>query len=82
MLCALSAGSRGSLRAQTPPTQLAPVVTLGTRTPSAPTTLGTFVETFTAAELARRQQISLKDALGNASGTPLFASGANGALGS
>jgi hypothetical protein len=44
--------------------------------------LGTFVETFTAAELARRQQTALKDALGNASGTPLFASGANGALGS
>ncbi len=82
LLCALSAGSHGSLRAQTPPTQLAPVVTLGTRTPSAPTTLGIFVETFTAAELARRQQTSLKDALGNASGTPLFASGANGALGS
>ena len=71
-----------SLRAQTPPTQLAPVVTLGTRTPAAPTTLGTFIETLTAAELARRQQSALKDALGDVSGTPLFASGAHGALGS
>jgi len=40
------------------------------------------VETLSAEDLARRQQTALKDALGSVSGTPLFASGANGALGS
>lgn len=64
------------------PAQLEPFVTTGTRTPAAPTTLGTLVETLSAEDLARRQQTALKDALGTASGTPLFASGANGALGS
>ena len=70
------------LRAQSSPAQLEPFVTTGTRTSATPTTLGTLVETFSAEELARRQQTALKEALGSASGTPLFASGANGALGS
>lgn len=70
------------LRAQSSPAQLEPFVTTGTRTSATPTTLGTLVETLSAEELARRQQTALKEALGSASGTPLFASGANGALGS
>ncbi|MSU53856.1 MAG: TonB-dependent receptor [Opitutaceae bacterium] len=70
------------LRAQVIPAQLEPFVTTGTRTPAAPATLGTVLNQITAAELARRQQTSLKDALGGNSGTPLFASGAIGALGS
>ncbi|MEI8088549.1 MAG: TonB-dependent receptor [Opitutaceae bacterium] len=81
-MTALSAGLLGTLRGQTSPTQLAPVVTLGTRTLAAATTIGSLVETITAAELALRQQTALKDALGNSSGTPVFASGTYGALGS
>ncbi|MBC7366214.1 MAG: TonB-dependent receptor [Undibacterium sp.] len=68
--------------AQITPAQLEPFVTTGTRTPAAPSTLGTVVDRITAADLARRQQTSLKDALGGNSGTPLFASGAGGALAS
>ena len=71
-----------AVRAQVTPAQLEPFVTTGTRTPAAPTTLGTVVNQITAAELARGQQTSLKDALGGNSGTPLFATGATGALGS
>ena len=70
------------VRAQITPDQLEPFVTTGTRTPAAPGTLGSVVDQITAADLARRQQTSLKDALGGNSGTPLFASGANGALAS
>ncbi len=71
-----------TVRAQITPAQLEPFVTTGTRTPAAPSTLGTVVDQITAAELARRQQTALRDALGANSGTPLFASGANGALAS
>jgi vitamin B12 transporter len=70
------------LRAQVTPAQLEPFVTTGTRTPAAPSTIGTVVDQITAAELARRQQTALRDALGANSGTPLFSSGASGALGS
>ena len=80
-LAAVVAWSAGAL-AQTLPAQLEPFVTTGTRTPVAPSTLGTVVDQITADDLARRQQTSLKDALGGNGGTPLFASGANGALGS
>ena len=69
-------------RGQTIPARLEPFVTTGTRTAAAAATLGTVVDQITGAELARRQQTALKDALGGNSGTPLFASGANGALGS
>ena len=50
--------------AQGVPARLEPFVTAGTRTPAPPSTLGTVVNQITAAELARRQQTSLKDALG------------------
>jgi vitamin B12 transporter len=82
--CAVLAtlGAFASARAQITPAQLEPYVTTGTRTPAAPSTLGTVVDQITAADLARRQQTALRDALGANSGTPLFASGANGALAS
>lgn len=69
-------------RAQTPPQQLAPFITTGTRTPAEPQTLGSVVDVISAADLARRQINSLAGALGSAAGTPLFASGAGGALAS
>lgn len=71
-----------ALPAQTPPTQLAPVITTATRTPADAQTLGSVVEVISAADLARRQVTSLSGALGGASGTPLFASGAGGAVAS
>jgi vitamin B12 transporter len=80
-LAAVVAWSAAAL-AQTEPAQLEPFVTAGTRTPAAPNSLGTVVDRITADDLARRQQTALRDALGGNSGTPLFASGANGALGS
>jgi vitamin B12 transporter len=75
-------GATAPARGQLTPAQLAPFVTTGTRTPAAPGTLGTVVDQITAAELARRQQTALRDALGANAGTPLFASGANGGLSS
>lgn len=62
------------------PSQLAPYVTTATRTPAEPATLGSFVEAFSAAELARRQVNSLSGALGYATGAPLAATGAGGAV--
>lgn len=61
------------------PTQLEPFVTAGTRTPNDARTLGSAVDVISAADLARRQITALSGALGAAAGTPLFASGANGA---
>jgi vitamin B12 transporter len=75
-------GATAPARGQLTPAQLAPFVTTGTRTPAAPGTLGTVVDQITAAELTRRQQTALRDALGANAGTPLFASGANGGLSS
>jgi len=80
VLAALGASAPG--RAQITPAQRAPYVTTGTRTPAAPSTLGTVVDQITGAELARRQQNALRDALGANAGTPLFGTGANGALAS
>ena len=82
--CAVIAtfGALAPARAQIIPAQLEPYVTTGTRTPAAPSTLGTVVDQITAAELARRQQTALRDALGANAGTPLFGTGANGALSS
>ena len=70
----------GAAHAQITPAQLEPFITTGTRTPTAASTLGTLVDQITAAELARQQRSTLAEALGGLSGTPLFASGANGAL--
>ncbi|MEY2881528.1 MAG: Vitamin transporter BtuB precursor [Verrucomicrobiota bacterium] len=67
------------VRAQTPPAQLAPVVTTATRTPADTLTLGSAVEVFSAADLARRQVSSLAGALGTGTGAPIFANGAAGA---
>src|SRR5205085_2255538 len=62
------------------PVQLPPLITTGTRTPSDVQTLGSAVDVISGADLARRQIHSLSSALGSAAGTPLFASGASGAL--
>ncbi len=62
------------------PQQLAPFIVTATRTPAAPQTLGTVVDQITAADLARRQISSLKDALGGVPGAPAFASGQSGAI--
>src|ERR1019366_1609031 len=83
VLSALSAlAALSSAPAQTPPEQLAPFVTSATRTPADPQTIGSAVDVISAADLARRQISSLASALGGATGAPLFASGANGAVAS
>jgi vitamin B12 transporter len=74
MLVALATG-----RGQTPPDQLEPFVTSATRTASAPQTVGSAVDVFSSADLARRQITSVAQALGGVAGAPLFASGAPGA---
>lgn len=68
------------LPAQTPApvTPLPVFVTTATRTPAEPQTIGSVVDTMTAADLARRQIHSLTGALGGMAGAPLFASGAAG----
>jgi len=81
-LAALSFIVPAKIRAQITPAQLEPFITTGTRTPAAPNTLGTVVDQITAADLARRQQTSLREALGGLAGAPIFATGANGALSS
>jgi vitamin B12 transporter len=63
-----------------PPSPLPPYVTSATRTAAEPATVGSVVETFSAAELARRQVSSLAAALGFATGAPLAASGGGGAV--
>ena len=63
-------------------TALDPVITTGTRTPSAPQTLGSAVDTISAADLARRQSTSLAAALGGIAGAPHFSSGAGGSVNS
>ena len=77
-------GALGPLRAQnsTVLPQLAPVVTLATRTAESPLIIGSVVDEITAADLALRQVSSLSDALGGIPGTPLFASGQSGAVAS
>jgi vitamin B12 transporter len=62
--------------------QLPAVVTTATRTPAGAETIGSAVELFSAADLARRQIGSLAGALGAGTGAPLFASGATGAASS
>jgi len=51
-----------------------------TRTPAALTTLGTYVDQVSGAELARRQLTGLRSALGGVPGAPSFASGAAGGV--
>ncbi len=66
------------LAAQTAPAKLDNYVVTATRTAAAVTTLGSAVDTISAAELARRQITTLRGALGSVPGAPSFASGANG----
>ncbi|MDB6095366.1 MAG: btuB 1 [Verrucomicrobia bacterium] len=66
-------------RAQVAPETLEPFVTSATRTPAAVRTVGSDVDAFTSADLARRQITSIAQALGGAAGAPLFSSGAPGA---
>jgi vitamin B12 transporter len=62
------------------PEALPAYVFTATRTPAALTTLGTYVDTISAAELARMQLTSLQSALGGIPGAPAFASGAAGGV--
>jgi vitamin B12 transporter len=69
------------LAAQDTPTVVLPdFVTTATRTPAALTTLGTAVDSLSAAELARMQLNSLSSALAGIPGAPVFASGASGGV--
>ncbi|MBI2814270.1 MAG: TonB-dependent receptor [Opitutae bacterium] len=62
------------------PEKLPVYVFTATRTPAALTTLGTYVDRITAAELARMQLTGLRSALGGVAGAPAFASGATGGV--
>lgn len=66
------------LTAQFAPQQLDQYVVTATRTAASVTTLGSAVDTISAAELARRQITNLRGALGSVPGAPAFASGAAG----
>ncbi|MEY4815120.1 MAG: Vitamin transporter BtuB precursor [Verrucomicrobiota bacterium] len=65
-----------------PVSQLDPVFSTATRTPTAPQTIGSAVAVISAADLARRQATSLASALGLATSAPHFSSGASGAINS
>ncbi|MSU46860.1 MAG: TonB-dependent receptor [Lacunisphaera sp.] len=60
--------------------ELPPYVLSATRTPAALTTTGTFVDTISAAELARMQLNNLRSALSGIPGAPAFQSGASGGM--
>ena len=62
------------------PEKLPAYVFTATRTPAALTTLGTYVDRITAADLARRQLTGLRSALGGIPGAPAFTSGAAGGV--
>ncbi len=62
------------------PEKLPAFVFTATRTPAALTTLGTYVDQISGAELARRQLAGLRSALGGIPGAPAFASGAAGGV--
>lgn len=62
------------------PEKLPAYVFTATRTPAALTTLGTYVDRITAAELARMQLTGLRSALGGIPGAPAFTSGAAGGV--
>jgi vitamin B12 transporter len=59
--------------------RLDPVISTATRTPAAANTLGSAVDSLSAAEIARMQLTNLRAALGGVPGAPAFASGAAGA---
>lgn len=60
--------------------ELAPYVLTATRTPAALTTTGTFVDSISAADLARMQLNNLNSALRGIPGAPAFQSGATGGV--
>lgn len=62
------------------PVALPVYVLTATRSPAALTTVGTYIDTITAAELARRQLTSLQSAFGGIPGAPAFSSGAAGGV--
>lgn len=64
----------------TEPVPLPVYVLTATRSPAALTTVGTYIDTITAAELARRQLTSLQSAFGGIPGAPAFSSGAAGGV--
>lgn len=68
-----------ALRAQTPPVELAPVVTVADRLPEPSGSVGADVESLDGAELRRQQLYGLSEALSGAAGSPLFAAGRSGA---
>jgi len=84
LACAFAALALIQIRADdssdTTPQQLGPFIVSATRTPAAPQTLGTVVDQVSAADLARRQISSLKDALGGVPGAPTSASGQSGGI--
>jgi vitamin B12 transporter len=84
LACAFSALALIQIRAddssEATPQQVAPFIVTATRTPAAPQTLGTVVDQISAADLARQQISSLKDALGGVPGAPTSASGQSGGI--
>ena len=64
------------------PAELEPYAISATRSRAAVTTLGTAVDVLSAADLARQQRSSLRDALGLIPGAPVLSSGASGAVSS
>ncbi len=78
-MAAVAVGRSQAPVTSAPPAQLTPFVTTATRTAAEPHTVGSAIDVMSAAELARRQVNSLAQALGSATGAPLFASGAGGA---
>ena len=75
----LSALLAGPLAAQQSALENLPAfVTTATRTPTAVTTVGSAIDTISAAEIARMQLPLLRGALGSVPGAPAFASGAAG----
>lgn len=64
----------------TEPEMLPTYVFTATRTPAALTTLGTYVDQISAADMARMQLTGLASALGGIPGAPAFATGATGGV--
>jgi vitamin B12 transporter len=62
------------------PEQLPAYVLTATRTPAALTTVGSYIDTISAAELARMQLTSLQSALSGIPGAPTLSSGAPGGV--
>ncbi|NBR59778.1 MAG: TonB-dependent receptor [Opitutaceae bacterium] len=80
-LCFVSLLMASAAIAQITAPEILPVYVLtATRTPTALTTTGSYVDSFSAADLARMQLSSLSAALSGIAGAPIFASGAAGGV--